>query len=890
MKKPNRMFHQVCAGALSLVLLLGMMPSGAYAAPEESQQEGAAEQVVGAQLPAADAQAPAPEASDAAGEGISQTDRSLAAPDANALKVDARSPEGRETDSAAAEGADADASSLGLKNQLIVTYDEAVQSTEEVNGFLRPLSSADGSFAEDSELLADGIGESGTEAIALVTLKDGVSVEDAIESVESEPGVICAEPNKLYYLLEDDPGDLLDDTMEALANESDLVDAADDLFAPETSGEGLEAFGVVPQATVNDPLASQQWWLKSPNLFGAWDYVRTQGKVTVAVLDTTPHSTHPDLKDNLDMTHARSFIGTTSDSSVGERPIAKEPPNYLFAHGSLVAGAVSARADNGRGIAGASYNAKVLPLNVFTMHEGDSVTADSILIRAYQYLLSDPDGNGKSVAKELNVRVVNMSLGGYGEKGVALERVIDAAYSQGILSVAAGGNGEVVNGILQDTTAPSWPSDYDKVLSVVAIDSNNRHPDKFDHNQYKDIAAPGIDILTTSYRGEEYERADGTSLATPIVSGIAAMLFARHPSATPSEVRSAMTSSAIDLGAEGRDDYFGYGRVDARGAVGALDRIMHGKSVWKRLSGSTALDTMNAIVGNGTGFSAKGGTVVIATVDGYWDALSASGLAGLAKAPVLMTSGTSLSRQTKAQLQRLAPKNVVICGGTGSVSGTVESDIQKACGVKPVRCAGASATGTACDIFRKAPGITGAKWSDTAFIATNDGYWDALAIAPYAYAKRCPIFLSEGSKSLSSETIRTMVSGGIKNVYLVGGTGTLSDSVKTQLAKAGLTVRGRLQGQTAIETSQAVAEFALKNGMSAKMAGVATVNGYWDALSGAALCGKNNAPLLLVSDEQSSTIAKFVQPRAGTIKTGFVFGGEGTVSNAVLDRLRATVK
>ena len=127
-------------------------------------------------------------------------------------------------------------------------------------------------------------------------------------------------------------------------------------------------------------------------------------------------------------------------------------------------------------------------------------------------------------------------------------------------------------------------------------------------------------------------------------------------------------------------------------------------------------------------------------------------------------------------------------------------------------------------------------------------------------------------------------------MYLVGGTGTLSDSVKTQLAKAGLTVRGRLQGQTAIETSQAVAEFALKNGMSAKMVGVATVNGYWDALSGAALCGKNNAPLLLVSDEQSSTIAKFVQPRAGTIKTGFVFGGEGTMSNAVLDRLRATVK
>ena len=425
MKKPNRMFHQVCAGALSLVLLLGMMPSGAYAAPEESQQEGAAEQVVGAQLPAADAQAPAPEASDAAGEGISQAGRNPAAPAANALEADAPSSEGQETDPAAEQADDADASSPGLKNQLIITYDEAVQSTEEVNGFLKPLSSADASSAEDAELLADGIGESGTEAIALVTLKDGVSVEDAIESVESEPGVICAEPNKLYYLLEDDPGDLLDDTMEALANESDLVDAADDLFAPETSGEGLEAFGVVPQATVNDPLASQQWWLKSPNLFGAWDYVRTQGKVTVAVLDTTPHSTHPDLKDNLDMTHARSFIGTTSDSSVGERPIAKEPPNYLFAHGSLVAGAVSARADNGRGIAGASYNAKVLPLNVFTMHEGDSVTADSILIRAYQYLLSDPDGNGKSVAKELNVRVVNMSLGGYGEKGVALERVID---------------------------------------------------------------------------------------------------------------------------------------------------------------------------------------------------------------------------------------------------------------------------------------------------------------------------------------------------------------------------------------------------------------------------------------------------------------------------------
>lgn len=307
-----------------------------------------------------------------------------------------------------------------------------------------------------------------------------------------------------------------------------------------------------------------------------------------------------------------------------------------------------------------------------------------------------------------------------------------------------------------------------------------------------------------------------------------------------------------------------------------------------RLAGEDALGTMKAIVNEGR--FPKGGTVVLATLDGYWDALAASGIAGLAKAPVLMTSGDGLSTETAAQLGALEPSTIIVVGGTASVSNEAADEAAAAAGsAKIVRCAGQNAAGTAADVYAKGVEITGAPWSDTAFVCSGSGYWDALSAAPVAYAKGMPIFLTSGVGSLDSATLTAMKDGGVKNVYLVGGERSVDPAVAQAIEDAGMVVAGRLAGSDAIATSEAVASYGLTVGMSANRMGMATNSSYYDALAGAALCGKNNAVMVLVGDESSSSISGFVTEHAASISTGYLFGGTGTLSTAVEDAFKAAV-
>lgn len=307
-----------------------------------------------------------------------------------------------------------------------------------------------------------------------------------------------------------------------------------------------------------------------------------------------------------------------------------------------------------------------------------------------------------------------------------------------------------------------------------------------------------------------------------------------------------------------------------------------------RLAGEDALGTMKAIVNEGR--FPKGGTVVLATLDGYWDALAASGIAGLAKAPVLMTSGDGLSTETAAQLGALEPSTIIVVGGTASVSNEAADEAAAAAGsAKIVRCAGQNAAGTAADVYAKGVEITGAPWSDTAFVCSGSGYWDALSAAPVAYAKGMPIFLTSGAGSLDSAALTAMKDGGVKNVYLVGGERSVDPAVAQAIEDAGMAVAGRLASSDAIATSEAVASYGLTVGMSANRMGMATNSSYYDALAGAALCGKNNAVMVLVGDESSSSISGFVTEHAASISTGYLFGGTGTLSTAVEDAFKAAV-
>ncbi len=307
-----------------------------------------------------------------------------------------------------------------------------------------------------------------------------------------------------------------------------------------------------------------------------------------------------------------------------------------------------------------------------------------------------------------------------------------------------------------------------------------------------------------------------------------------------------------------------------------------------RLAGAIALDTMEQVV-DAANFP-SGGTVVLATSEGYWDALTAAGLAGLTNAPILMTDSAELSSQTANQLTKLRPKTIVVCGGTAAISNDVASQAASAAGGASLkRCAGAKATDTAVDVFRKTWEITGIEWEDVAFVCTNDGYWDALACAPVSYRLHIPIFLAEGHDELTANTLAT-IRANYDTVYLVGGTAALSESVESQLKAAGVTVAGRFAGDTAVETSTAVAQFGLDQGMIPNRMGVATMNGYWDALSAAALCGKNDTVVVLAADDASSSISGFMKDNAEKIASCFVFGGEAAIDPSTYDAIKAALR
>ena len=314
-------------------------------------------------------------------------------------------------------------------------------------------------------------------------------------------------------------------------------------------------------------------------------------------------------------------------------------------------------------------------------------------------------------------------------------------------------------------------------------------------------------------------------------------------------------------------------------------------ATWSRLGGANAIGTMSEVVDVAYPNRNSCSTVILATNDGYWDALTASGLAGLYDCPVLLTEPYYLPDLTKYQIARLNPKNIVIAGGTLAVSPAVDAQILEGYpDMNITRAAGSDAVGTALDIYNKGKSVNGG-WGKTAIIATSGGYWDALSASPYSFNKHYPVFLaSEGgsAKSLRSDTLAAIKSGGFTRVFICGGTAAISSNVEKQLS--GISTK-RLAGATAIETSQAVANQCVADGMSPNNLCVATSEGYWDGLTGAALAGGKNAPLILARPGAPSTATSgFVNSHKNEITQGYVLGGPAAVPDATLNALKQATK
>ena len=163
--------------------------------------------------------------------------------------------------------------------------------------------------------------------------------------------------------------------------------------------------------------------------------------------------------------------------------------------------------------------------------------------------------------------VVSMSFGRVGNAYVDgptefERRAFEQFYNEGTLLVAAAGN--------DGTTDDSWPASYDSVMSVAAVNENKELADFSQRNYQVEIAAPGVDIVST-FPNNEYAVLSGTSMATPHVSGVAALVWSHFPDKTAKEIRQALDATAEDLLLEGADTGTGFGLVQAAAALQYLE-------------------------------------------------------------------------------------------------------------------------------------------------------------------------------------------------------------------------------------------------------------------------------------------------------------------------------
>ncbi|MFP5261458.1 MAG: S8 family peptidase [Blastocatellia bacterium] len=354
---------------------------------------------------------------------------------------------------------------------------------------------------------------SGRGAQYMIELDGSLSVEEAVRQAASDPRVEYAEPNYLLYS----------------AN------------------------------TPNDTLFNQQWGLYNTGFLGqgkpgsdigatrAWDYTTGSDDVVVAVIDTGVDLSHVDLSPNAWVNRAeRPGNGVDDDNNGyvddvnGWNFVTGRPTTYDNAdtdwHGTHVSGIVGAAGNNGIGVTGVAWHVKLMSLKFVGDKSGS--TADAV--RAINYAIDQR-------RRGVGVRVINASWGGPFESA-SLKSAIIAAGDAGILFVCASGNGgddEYGDDVDATPEYPAaWSREIPSIISVAAVTSTDDLAYFSNYGRTTvQVAAPGFLVMSTT-PGNQYGMGSGTSMATPHISGIAALVFSRQPSLTPAQVRQRIVATA----------------------------------------------------------------------------------------------------------------------------------------------------------------------------------------------------------------------------------------------------------------------------------------------------------------------------------------------------------
>ncbi len=290
--------------------------------------------------------------------------------------------------------------------------------------------------------------------------------------------------------------------------------------------------------TPNDPyFNSQQWALTKIYAPSAWDVEKGSAGVVIAIVDTGVSPTHGDLSSKI--VPGYDFVDNDYD------------PSDAHGHGTHVAGTAAAATNNGIGVAGLAWNNNIMPIRVLN-ENGSGYLSDV--------------ADGIIWAADHGASVINLSLGS-SYNSVTLRNAVNHAYSSGCVVVAAAGNSGHTN------NAVHYPAAHENVIGVAATSSSDQRAYFSNYGYYVDIAAPGVSIYNTYWSGgnNTYASLSGTSMASPHVAGLAGLIASQNPSWTPDQIEQKIALSADDLGAAGRDDYYGHGRINAYRAVTGSD-------------------------------------------------------------------------------------------------------------------------------------------------------------------------------------------------------------------------------------------------------------------------------------------------------------------------------
>ena len=518
---------RIIAILLAAVLTMGTLPQAALAEEPTETTAVCTEPVETTQIPETTAETAAPETTGSTEESVPET-RPETAPAATEESVP--EPTGQTTAETTGETvpettAETEPEALpydlpGLPEDYILRDEELADKADMISHQVaqQTASLTEGTQYESGILLVWADTEETAQAYAqafsaelvcrqdgLATLRlNGVSVVEALTAAQESDRLPAAYPNHIAVLppdegeWEENPG---------------LALFSDDIPQPQTWRTWLENTEN-PDPYLTDPTSYRyQYMHDTVDSYAAWGITTGKG-VTVAVIDTGVKANHEDLPNlrRVEVTNGNEPLGL--DDATG--------------HGTHVAGIIGAAMGNGKGGAGIAPGATILSLRVVN---AAGYIYDSALIAALR------------TAVKNGAQIVNISIGGTAYNAV-FQKVINEAAKDGVTVVAAMGN--------DGTNCLNYPAGYDNVIGVVSVDRTNNRASGSSYGTWGDVAAPGAAVWSTTYNGS-YGPKSGTSMASPVVAGVAALYKSVHPDATPAQITARLKATATkgdsDLGA-----------------------------------------------------------------------------------------------------------------------------------------------------------------------------------------------------------------------------------------------------------------------------------------------------------------------------------------------------